>query len=381
MRNMKNLCRKATRVLPVILILISTCSFLAAQQQSSLQVTANFKIEDGTLEGSYLVLENLITSTSQTIKGSSRINLNLPYNSEFLLSFHKPGYITKKIQIDTRAPEERIKQGFYPVNFDVILFRQYDGVNIVVFNQPVARYRFSRLLDEIFYDTDYTKQIQSAIKAAEEELKQKSAEEKKNLELQKKEAAQQKSDSLARAKESEKQRADSLEAVRKANLAKAEEERKARLAASEEQRRQARAAAEEEAKRAAKEKAEAEERNKLKAIQEAEERKRMAAVQMEEQELKRKAAAEEYEDKREARKPPLLQGYDQRNLEKTASPASNVIVEEITEANRTITKAIVETPNRSQVYLKVVYKWGGVFYFRESMSISETMFRQATGLK
>lgn len=381
MRIMNKLCRKpAFSLLAIFLILISF-NRLYAQRQAALPVTANFKIEEGTLDGSYLVLENLTTETSQTIKGTGKFNLNLPYNNEFLLSFNKPGYITKKIQIDTRAPEDRIQQGFYPVNFDVILFKQYEGVNIVVFNQPVARYKFSRLLDEIFYDTDYTKQIQSALKAAEDELKQKREEEKKNAEALKKEAAKQKADSLARAKELEKQRTDSLEAVRKANFAKAEEERKAKLKADEDQKKQARIAADEEAKRKAKEKAEAEERNKLKAQEEAEERKRLAARQKEEEEEKRKAMLIQQQEKREQQKAPLIQGYDQRNLERTNPPLPDVKVEEITENNRTITKAIVELPGREVVYLKIVYKWGGVFYFKETMSISETMFRQATGLK
>ncbi len=374
-------CRwTATYLLSLGLSLFSI-SNLQAQRQAALPVTANFKIDDGSLDGSYLVLENLTTETSQTIKGTAKFNLNLPYNFEFLLSFHKPGYITKKIQIDTRAPENRIQQGFYPVNFDVILFKQYEGVNIVVFNQPVARYKFSRLLDEIFYDTDYTKQIQSALKAAEEELKQKREEEKKNAEVLKKESAKQKADSLARAREFEKQRADSIDAARKANLAKAEEERKAKLIADEEQKNKARAAAEEEAKRKAREKAESEERNKLKMQEEAEERKRIAARQREEEEEKRKALLIEQNEKREQQKALVVQGYDQRNLERTHPPLPNVKAEEINEGNRTVTKVIVELPGRDVVYLKIVYKWGGVFYFRENLSISETMFRQATGLK
>jgi hypothetical protein len=354
---------------------------LNAQRQAALPVTANFKIEEGSLEGSYLVLENLTTGTSQTLKGTGKFNLNLPYHNEFLLSFNKPGYITKKIQIDTRAPEDRIQQGFYPVNFDVILFKQYEGVNIVVFNQPVARYKFNRLLDEIFYDTDYTKQIQSALKATEEELKQKREEEKKNAEALKKEAAKQKADSLARAKEMEKQRADSLEAARKANLARAEEERKIQRAAEEEQRKQARVAAEEEAKRKAKEKAEDEERKKLTLQEEAEERKRKAARQKEEEEAKRKAILNQQQERREAPKAVTVQGFDQRNLERTHPPLPQVRVEEITEGNRTIIKAIVETTPRDAVYLKIIYKWGGVFYFKENKSISETMFRQATGIR
>lgn len=381
MRIMNILFRKSAITLLPLLLLLFSCTALYGQRQSALPVTANFKIEEGSLDGSYLVLENLTTETSQTIKGISKFNLNLPFNNEFLLSFNKPGYITKKIQIDTRAPEDRILQGFYPVNFDVILFKQYEGVNIVVFNQPVARYKFSRMLDEIFYDTDYTKQIQSALKAAEDELKQKREEEKKNAEAIRKEAVKQKADSLARAKEFEKQRADSLDAARKANLAKAEEERKAKIIADEEQRKQARTAAEEDARRKAKEKAEADERNKQKVQEEAEERKRLAAKQKEEEEEKRKAILTQQQEKREQQKASVSQGYDQRNLERTNPPLPDVKVEEIIEENRTITKAIVELPNRDVVYLKIIYKWGGVYFFKENVSISETMFRQATGLK
>jgi hypothetical protein len=52
-------------------------------------------------------------------------------------------------------------------------FKQYAGVNTVIYNQPVGKIRFNDVLNEFDYDTDYTKSIQSEITKADEALKAK----------------------------------------------------------------------------------------------------------------------------------------------------------------------------------------------------------------
>ncbi len=352
-----------------------------AQRQAALPVIANFKIEEGSFEGSYLVLENLTSNQTQTIKGSSRFNLNLPYNGDYILSFNKPGYVTKKIQIDTHAPLQRIEQGFYPVNFDVYLFKQFEGVNIVVFNQPVARYHYSPMLDEIFYDTDYTKQIQSAIKAAEDELKKRKEEEKKNAVQAKKNAEQAKSDSLIQARAARKALADSVEATRKSAIAKAEEDRKAKLALEEETRRKAKIATEEEQQNKSRMKTEEEQRNRLRAKQEEEERRQQAANAKNEQDAKQKSLMAEQSEKRNLKPAIPVQGSEKQDALTTGQVSKHIVIEEIAEDSRNLIKATVSLPGKEVIYLKVIYRWGGVFYFKDRVSISETMFKQATGIK
>jgi Mor family transcriptional regulator len=115
----------------------------------------------------------------------------LEYNAQYQLDFTKPGYITKSIQINTAVPEDRRKFGFDSYKIGVRLFKQYDGVNITIYNQPVASIKYLPELDEIGYDTDYTKSILSLLTQTEEILEKKAKDEileQKAKELEKKNA-------------------------------------------------------------------------------------------------------------------------------------------------------------------------------------------------
>lgn len=160
-----------------LLLLMFNTSF--AQLQRSLTVDVKFKIEEGDLKDSYLVITKQ-GGSSQTLPGTSRFKVDLDFNATYVLSFNKPGYITKKIELNTTMDDERRSQGVHFYDFVVVLFKQYDGVNIVVFNQPVAKIQYSKKIDDFDYDTDYTKSIRSALDDAEKELKKKQEEEKKN---------------------------------------------------------------------------------------------------------------------------------------------------------------------------------------------------------
>ncbi|MBL0343222.1 MAG: hypothetical protein IPP71_21605 [Bacteroidetes bacterium] len=59
----------------------------------------------------------------------------------------------------------------------------------------------------------------------------------------------------------------------------------------------------------------------------------------------------------------------------------DVSVEEIVETNRTITKVTVRKNQKETIFSKVIYKWGGIYYFRQNMSISESLYASSTGLK
>ena len=115
--------------------------------------------------------------TVGAFKGQKNMNMRLEYNADYQLDFTKPGYITKSIHVNTTVPEERRKYGFDSYKIGVRLFKQYEGVNIVIYNQPVASIKYLPELDEIGYDTDYTRSILSLLTQTEEILEQKAKEE------------------------------------------------------------------------------------------------------------------------------------------------------------------------------------------------------------
>ncbi|HNQ12898.1 MAG TPA: hypothetical protein PKH65_00865 [Bacteroidia bacterium] len=149
-----------------------------AQEVNALTVPIRFMVNGGNYETSGVTIERS-NGSQEYVKGQSNITIHLPFNDEYILSFKKEGYITKKIFISTKVPSDRSSQGFDTYNFDIVIFPQEDDVNLVVFNQPVARINYNKKIDDFDYDVDYTKRIQSAIRQAEAELEQAAKDRKK----------------------------------------------------------------------------------------------------------------------------------------------------------------------------------------------------------
>lgn len=436
--------RSLFRLIPVLAIIVPFFLFAdQAHAQARLEAPVKLKIEDGNFDEVSVIIKNTTTNETNTVAGSAKFNLEFKLNCNYVISFTKPGYITKKIAFNTAVPEHRMTQGFYPFTFEVNLFQQYDGVNIVVFNQPVGKISYSRLIDDFDYDTDYTKQIQSQLKAAEEEILQKQKENKIKAEQAKKDEEKRKAEELAQAKaeekalkEKEKKEAEEarLQAIEDAKQKKLEEEqRKA----------EAKALLEEEKRQKAIATIEEEERRKLAASQEEEQRKqaqtgsgnetrpgvsagtgddsrittasatagidnnptkpavgsgdddpgKKAAMGSGEDDLQTSLAKSTKGSEKGFEKASGIEGEDSRpeskslNTPKTAAlPAHteyeklpDISIDEITEPNRTITRVTVRNGSKETVFSKVVYNWGGVYYFRSNLSISPSLYKLKTG--
>lgn len=461
-----NWCRLAI-IVPFFLIF-----GMQAIAQQKLKTPIKMKIEDGDFDAVSVVVKNNTTGETNTVAGTAKFDLDLKINCDYVISFSKPGYITKKIALNTNAPADRVSQGFYPFNFEVNLFKQYDGVNIVVFNQPVGKISYNRLIDDFDYDTDYTKQIQSALKAAEEEIKQKQAEERAMAVQLKKEEEKKKAEEAALAKAEAKEKAEAEKKAAEEAKAAAALAAKEKKLQEEQNKKAALAIQEEEKRKAAIAKMEEEERRKAKAAEEEEERQKALATAGNDSpasgglgtsgEDKRPRPASGSGDEQPtasaasgggAEIPPAVassgSGIDQpsgsidagKSDEKTTNkpgkgsgdeaglttqadpnkreekgitkatghvgteeapkaadvpapkaaivPPANenyevmpeVSVEEIVETNRTITKVTVRKNQKETIFSKVVYNWGGIYYFRQNMSISESLYASSTGMK
>lgn len=161
-------------ILNTILLSVLTTSLLMGQH---LEIPVKVEIENGKADDLEIkVIKDGINTFSQT--AVSKLKLKLEYNGVYSIVFSKPGYITKTVEINTQAPDDHIKSGFEPYKIGVKLFKQYDGVNIAVYNQPVGKVRFDKDLDEFSYDTDYSKSILSNLQEAEAKLAEKAKEEK-----------------------------------------------------------------------------------------------------------------------------------------------------------------------------------------------------------
>ncbi len=276
-----------------ILLMLSFASTVKAQQPF-LEVPIKLKIDDGNVDNASIVIQKNGTVV-KTLTDLRKAKLELDFNTDYLITFSKPGYISKKISFSTKVPAERLKEGFDPFPFICELFKQYDGVNTVIFNQPVGKIGFSTKVDEFDYDVDYTKSIQSALAVVEKEIAAKVVEEKaKTLEANKSKSAED-TKKLAEAQAAEKAKADADAKTTAAKKAEAEASSKAKAAsetkakAEEYQKNASKARADDEAKKLAK--AKADEDARLLARAKADEDAKKSAAQKADEEAKRSAKA------------------------------------------------------------------------------------------
>ncbi len=158
-------------------------------------------------------------------------------------------------------------------------------------------------------------------------------------------------DSIARAQAEEKARLAALEKARQDSLAraKAEEEARARFIADSIRK------AEEEARLAALEKA------KQKALADAEE-KRKREIEAQKEALAR-VTRPEIKQPQKIELPELKRDYPEGISEET-----------ITESNRVLYRTVIKRSITQDVFYKIVYNWGGIFYFKNGQSMSEANY-------
>lgn len=149
--------------------------------QSRFVIHGRLKVEGGGLDGCKMVVYRDGEKFKAISTDLNKFSLELELNKNYVLSFEKNGFVTKKLSFNTNAPAAAALTGFTPFDFVVSLFKQYDGMNTVVFNQPVGMIRYDEKLADFDYDTDYTKSIQSALEAAQAEVTKKQQEEERQL--------------------------------------------------------------------------------------------------------------------------------------------------------------------------------------------------------
>lgn len=220
---------------------LRTCAFAGALAlagasgvlaQGTFTINGRLKVEGDGLDGAKLIVIKDGQKVRTLNSGLSKFSMDLDVNASYVLEFVKDGFVTKKLSFDTHAPVEAVANGFTPFEFAVNLFKQYEGVNTVVFNQPVGMIRYDKNLDDFDYDTDYTKSIQSQLQQVMDQVAQKQEQEKGRED---EEARRKAEEEKARAKaDAEKARAEA-----EAAKAKVREEKAAAEAAQKEQARQA----------------------------------------------------------------------------------------------------------------------------------------------
>jgi len=300
-----------------------SCEYTVAQVKTW-KIKYNFIIDGGNRDGSKISIERDGQKWRTRDGDDGKNYIDLDYQHEYIFSFSKQGYVTKKIYVSTKVPQSIIKDGFDPYAFDITIFKQVEGVNIVVFNQPVARIIYNEDLDDFGFDTDYTKSVLAGIQDAEKELKKKTKELKSTTKAES-EPKGQSGSQLNQAVETTGKNSSEGNASPSETTNKNSNEGDKKSSAG----------------------TEADSKNKLKGATDYDSKDKTKAQV--EAENRTKSNSTNQPDKREER--------------------------QYVDGNKRVTQVTIERNGRTFVYKKVVYIWG-VFYFRDNINITESSFIQ-----
>ncbi|MBL7954700.1 MAG: hypothetical protein JNJ91_06650 [Flavobacteriales bacterium] len=384
--------RPRTTPRSILILLLLVLGPFAAQAQGRFTVNGRMKIEGGDLSNTRAVVYKNGAKERTLTKDLNKFSLDLEIGHSYVISFEKDGYVSKKISFNTNAPAEAAANGFTPFDFAVSLFKQYDDINIVVFNQPVGMIRYDDKTGDFDYDTDYTKSIQSQLQHVLAQVEQKQAQEEKA----EKEGAE-------RAAEEAKAKAKADAEAQKQAAAKAKAEAEAKKQADAKAKADAEAA-----KRAADEQA--------KAAEEAARRTPPPAPKPEKQVEVKAEKPQPAPKPVEKRSPPppapartvtaskATTGEDQRrtitpvveeeasrmakartNVQEERRPEEEVVEAQVemeqqtlVEPSRVTTVVTVKKGDTVDEYRKVIHKWGGLFYFKNGETCTQEAFQRGT---
>lgn len=344
--------------------------------QGRFVINGRLKVEGGGLDGCKMVVYRDGEKHKTISTDLNKFTLELELGKTYVLSFEKPGFVTKKLSFNTNAPAAAALTGFTPFDFVVSLFKQYDGMNTVVFNQPVGMIRYDERLADFDYDTDYTKSIQSALEAAQAEVTKKQQEEERlqaDAAKRKEQEVKEKAKADARAqKEAEAKAKEGAKAQAKQEAAAREAEQAGAAQAKPEPKTEAKAepkptspavaepAAEKPAPRAPKPRPAAMPRTIAKPTEGFEVRNSSAPRIAEERSPVQAALAHVSEEPR-----PKFE----------ATPIATVRHQDvIVEPNQVVTVIRLERgPTRTE-YRKVIRKYSGTFYFKDGSSCTRSIY-------
>jgi hypothetical protein len=111
-KNFKNILSENFNIFVLLLFLFFFSSILTAQEIPNVNVLLKIKIKDGDLKNSLIT----ITKTElpyKVINPDKETNgVDLPLGFEYVFTFTKIGYNTKRVLMDTHVPENREREGF-----------------------------------------------------------------------------------------------------------------------------------------------------------------------------------------------------------------------------------------------------------------------------
>ena len=328
-----------------------------------------FVIEKGNMDKAVIHITKNGNPVRTISPQGQKFEFDCEANAEYIFSFEKPDYITKRISINTFVAEDRLAEGFEPFKFNVYLFPQLEGVNTVVFNQPVGKIMYKQDLDDIGYDSDYTKSIEAQMK--EFDLQYKAKEQEVLAQPPSQPPTTSPSNPIQPSMTSDQQVVPSALPTDK----KQSSQLKTAASAAEITPDQ-----EMNAKNTLNPSLDKEYKNYSTGSEDAERRKAILAGE-DQLRRNRELAAMSEDEKRRNRIAASIEEMKRNQYPKPALPAYSRSINIIKEPRREIFEVVFSTDGSSLVFRKVTCSFGGEFYFKNNVSISKWIFETAVSAK
>lgn len=161
-------------------ILILLIAFIAQTMQAqTLNINGTIAIEESSTEGTKVIIfKNNSKLEEQAIGKKGRFDLKLALGADYRLTFAKDGYVQKSVNINAEVPEESIEANpnFPPVKLIINLLPQVDGIDVSIFDQPIAILAYSYELDDFTFEKEYSEKIKDRVAETERNLRKAIAE-------------------------------------------------------------------------------------------------------------------------------------------------------------------------------------------------------------
>jgi hypothetical protein len=180
-----NSYKKYSSFFKLILIIFSLFSIVEANAQTPTDWTlaVDGVVYEGSskVEGSVVILTKDGVEIERTVTSKNgKFKFFLKPGGDYLVSVTKNGYVTKSINMNTKnVPPTLIPEGtVIPTNPDVTIFKEIEGVDFSILDQPIGRMTFNPKLQDFEYDRNYTVSIQKQLEKMMADIAAKEAEEK-----------------------------------------------------------------------------------------------------------------------------------------------------------------------------------------------------------
>lgn len=151
-----------------ILLFLVVAYQAQSQDANNLALDATVKDQAGgklTSVDVTLLQDGVLVNRVKTGK-NGRFDLLLDFDHEYIIEASKPGYISKKMYVNTRnVPEDEQLWGYEYGGFAIDLFQSIEGVDFSILEKPVAKIYYDPNLQNFDYDKMYTKQIKAELDA------------------------------------------------------------------------------------------------------------------------------------------------------------------------------------------------------------------------